>query len=47
MKALQMLIILNGMSAQTSDIFSLFIIALAIASAVWVILFKKPPRGDR
>ncbi|MDD4773035.1 MAG: hypothetical protein PHZ09_05450 [Eubacteriales bacterium] len=39
--------LLNGVSAQTSDIFSLFIIALAIAATVWVVLLKKPPRGDQ
>jgi uncharacterized protein (DUF1778 family) len=36
---------LNRAAAQTSDIFSLFIIALAIAAAAWVIICKKPPRG--
>lgn len=37
--------ILNEAAAQTSDVFSLFIIALAIAAAAWVIICKKPPRG--
>ncbi|MHB1150864.1 MAG: hypothetical protein ACYCWE_01675 [Eubacteriales bacterium] len=39
--------IFSAMAAQTSDVFSLFIIALAIAAAAWVIIFKKPPRGDQ
>lgn len=41
----QTLSLFNGIAAQTSDIFSFFIIALAVAATAWVIIFKKPPRG--
>ena len=43
----QTFLIFSAMAAQTSDVFSLFIIALAIAAAAWVIIFKKPPRSGQ
>jgi hypothetical protein len=42
---IRILPVLNAIAAQTSDIFSLIIIALAIAAAAWVIICKKPPQG--